>query len=98
MVEHPDYESIRAKILAIYAVYKTPAQLLPRYKTSDPETRATIEKIFDIWQQFAGAQRAGFRASLPQARVVEIDGASHYVFISHREKVRQETRAFLETL
>jgi len=97
MVEHPDYESIRAKILAIYAVYKTPAQLLPRYKTSDSETRATIEQIFDIWQQSARAQRDHFRASLPQARVVEIDGASHYVFVSHGDRVLQETRAFLGT-
>jgi non-heme chloroperoxidase len=97
MVEHPDYESIRARILAIYAVYKTPAQLLPRYKTADPETRSTISRILDIWQQSARAQRDRFRKSVPQARVVEIDGASHYVFISHRQRVLQEMRAFLGT-
>jgi non-heme chloroperoxidase len=97
MVEHPDYKSIRVKILAIYAVYKTPAQLLPRYVTADPATRSTINEIFDIWRQSARAQRNYFRKTMPLARVVEIDGTSHYVFISHRQRVLQEIQAFLGT-
>jgi pimeloyl-ACP methyl ester carboxylesterase len=96
MVEHPDYESIHAQILAIYAVYETPAQLLPRYNIADRETRQALDRIFDMWQPFAKAQRDFFRKSAPQARVDEIDGASHYVFISHRERVLRETRAFLQ--
>lgn len=97
MVEHPDYESIRAQILAIYAVYKTPAQLVPRYNIADRETRQALDQIFDMWQRSAKAQREFFRKSVPHARVDEIDGASHYVFISHRERVLRETRAFLQT-
>jgi non-heme chloroperoxidase len=97
MVEHPDYRSIRAQMLAIYAVYETPAQLVPRYNIADQQTRQALDQIFDIWQTFAKAQRDYFRKSVPQARVDEIDGASHYVFISHRERVLRDTRAFLKT-
>jgi non-heme chloroperoxidase len=97
MVEHPDYESIRTELLAIYAVYKTPAQLIARYNTADRETRQVLNRIFDMWQPFAKAQRDLFRKSVPQARVDEIDGASHYVFISDQKRVLRETRLFLQT-
>ncbi len=99
-VEHPMYdqmnESIHAPILAIYAVPEIPDQMLPRYKFSDAETRAAIDKIFEIWTAAAKQQRDSFRKRVPQARVVELNGASHYVFISHREQVLQEVRAFLK--
>ena len=97
LVEHPNYEPIRAPILAIYAVPKTPVHLVPRYKTGDRERRRAFDKIFEIWRLSAKTQRDRFRKSVPQARVVEIDGASHYLFISHREKVLQEVSAFLRT-
>jgi non-heme chloroperoxidase len=97
MVEHPDYKLIHAPIFAIYAVYETPAQLLPRYNSADRETRQVLDQIFDIWQPFAKGQRDLLRKSVPQARVDEIHGASHYVFISHQKRVLQETAAFLQT-
>jgi pimeloyl-ACP methyl ester carboxylesterase len=97
MVEHPDYESIHAQLLAIYAVYETPARLLPRYNIADRETRQGLDQIFDMWQPFAKSQRDFLRKSVLQARIDEIQGASHYVFISHQERVLRETRAFLQT-
>jgi len=95
MVEHPNYDSIRARMLAIYAVPKTPAQLVPRYTTADRETRLALDKIFEIWQASAKAQRDRFRESVPRARVVELNGASHYLFISDRDRVLQEVGSFL---
>jgi non-heme chloroperoxidase len=97
MVEHPDYKSIHAPIFAIYAVYETPAQLLPRYNIADRETRQSLDQIFDMWQPFANGQRDLLRKSVARARMDEIYGASHYVFISHQERVLLETRAFLHT-
>ncbi len=96
MVEHPDYPSIRAPVLAIYAVYKIPAQFIVRYNIVDPETRYALDQAFAMWQPFAKSQRNLLRKSVPQARVVEIEGASHYIFISNREEVTQEIRAFLQ--
>ncbi len=73
-------------ILAVYAVYKTPAQLIPRYNIADSETRQAFDQVFAMWQPFAKSQRELFRQSAPLARVVEIEGASHYIFISNREE------------
>ncbi|HXK39723.1 MAG TPA: alpha/beta hydrolase [Candidatus Paceibacterota bacterium] len=100
-VEHSNYESIRAPMLAIYAVPSTPVQLIPRYKgryeAGDEETRRVLDRIFDMWKPAAKAQRDQFRRAVPHARVVELHGASHYIFISHQEQVLREVKAFLRT-
>jgi pimeloyl-ACP methyl ester carboxylesterase len=95
MVEHPDYRAVRAPILAIYAVYRTAADLSPRYKTADSETRQGLDQIFALWQSFAHVQRELLRKSVPQARVDEIRGANHYVFISNRDQVLKDMHIFL---
>jgi non-heme chloroperoxidase len=95
MVEHPDYAAIRAPIMAIYAVYTAPVQLVPKYATADRSTRGVIDQIFGMWQPFAKEQRDFLRNSAPKADVVEIPGASHYVFLSHRERVATEVKTFL---
>ncbi len=66
MVEHPDYKSIHAPILAIYAVYETPAQLLPRYNIADRETRQLLDQIFNMWQPFAKGQRDLYVKTFPR--------------------------------
>jgi hypothetical protein len=94
MVEHPDYSSIHVPMLSIFAVANTPAQLVPRYKIADAETRH-LNKVFEVWRPFVRSQRELFRKSVPHARVVEISGANHRVFISHQGQVLREVRAFL---
>jgi hypothetical protein len=96
MVEHPDYAAIHTQILAIYAVYRSPADLSARYKTADLETRQGLDQVFALWQSFAKAQRDLLRKSVPQPQVDEIQGASHYVFISDRNRVLQDMQAFLK--
>lgn len=95
MVEHPDYGAIRAPILAIYAVYRTPADLSPRYRTANSETRQGLDQVFALWHSFAKDQRELLRKSVPQARVDEIQGANHYVFISNSDWVLKDMHAFL---
>lgn len=96
IVEHPDYAAIHKPLLAIYAVYDTPAQFAPRYGFADHETQEDLGEIFDMWRQFTATQRQLLRNGIPSARVVEIHGANHYIFISHQEKVLEEMRVFLQ--
>jgi pimeloyl-ACP methyl ester carboxylesterase len=97
MVEHPHYEAIRAPMLAIYSVYQTPAQILPRYNSASREDQRNIETILKMFQPFAQAQRDLFRKNAHQARVAEIPGASHYVFLSNKQEVSREILSFLNT-
>ena len=57
MVECPDYGAIHTQILAIYAVYRIPADLSARYKTADSATRQGLDQVFALWQSFAKDQR-----------------------------------------
>jgi non-heme chloroperoxidase len=95
MVEHPAYGAIRAQILAIYAVYRTPADLSPRYKTADSAVRQGLDQVFALWQSFAKDQRRLLRKSVPRAQIDEIQGASHYVFISNGDRVLRDMQSFL---
>lgn len=99
-VEHPHYGTLRQPVLAIYAVPTTPAQLVPRYRsryeTGDVATRQALDAIFATWKPATAAQRDRFRHAVPHASVVEIEGASHYVFISHQNHVVSAIQAFLD--
>lgn len=98
MVERPSYEGLRLPVLAIYAVPTTAVQLIPGYRASyqagDRATRWALDRIFQMWKPSAVAQRDRFRRAMPHARVIELHGASHYVFISHQDDVLREMRAF----
>jgi len=89
----PDYKKIKAPSLAIYAdadLPQTPGQL-------DGETR----KKLDAWWKekqvpIARASIRQFREEMKRGRVVEIKGATHYVFVGpHRDQVITLTRDFL---
>lgn len=95
MVEHPSYNLVRAPMLALYSVYTDPSQLAPRYKTAGPDVRQSLDQILRTWQDFAEMQRSLFRKGSPNGRVVEIRGASHYLFISNRAEVLRQLAAFL---
>lgn len=96
MVEHPNYAAVHAPILSIYAVYEKPADLIRRYSIADEQTRAALNQVFALWQPFAKTQRESLRKAVPDARVVELLGASHYVFISNPDVVLREIRTFLQ--
>lgn len=95
MVEHPDYSGVLAPVLSINAIMLTPRQLLNgRYDMACAEARAVFDRIFAISQPTAAAQRNAFRVALPQATVLDLEGANHYVFISHRDRVLDAINAF----
>jgi hypothetical protein len=47
-----------------------------------------------MWTDFAAEERGRFRRAMPNARVVELVGARHAVYISNTEDVLREIRAF----
>ena len=97
----PQYSRVRAPVLAIYAVERTVEQDYPwihtlgvgRGKAELQASRAMLAER--AWE---AAERRRLRTTLPNARVVEIAGASHYVFISNADRVEQEMTQFLGTL
>jgi pimeloyl-ACP methyl ester carboxylesterase len=90
---HPDYTKITAPSLAIYSDIDLPE---PPGKL-DEET----QKKFNVWWKEKGSAnfRAGvdqFRKEMKNGQIVEIKGATHYVFVGpFKDQVIKLTRDFL---
>jgi pimeloyl-ACP methyl ester carboxylesterase len=84
------YTEIHAPLLLIYAV---PHSGGPPLK--DPATRAAAEARDEA---NANAQAKAFQAAVPQAKVVKLPHANHYVFESNEADVLREMDAFIAGL
>ena len=93
MTFHPDYTKITAPALAIYADVDLPQ--------SPGKLDAETQKKLDAWWKEKGGVnfRAGveqFRKEMKNGRVVELKGATHYVFVGQfKDQVIKLTRDFL---
>ena len=67
-----------------------PQRLMCSYFTHFADTKAQklldqAKKAFDVMNAWAQASRDQFRSEVPHGKVLELQNANHYVFISHRE-------------
>jgi pimeloyl-ACP methyl ester carboxylesterase len=65
------------------------------WKQADTVWRAQYDSIVKLYRPLELAQQNRFTREVPQGKLVEIHGAHHWLFVSHRERVAQEMRAFL---
>jgi pimeloyl-ACP methyl ester carboxylesterase len=91
------YTAIRVPILAIFAA--PPHIYGPELSDSqDADMRARVEAWTKVAQEINGARVRAFAEGLPQARVVSLADARHYLFITNESDVLREMRAFIATL
>jgi len=85
------YTKINGPVLAIYAAPRP----LPPNAPSDTVVRARMDSV-----ALAGLlpQIIAFQRGVPQARVVRLAHATHYVFRSNEPDVLRELRTFIEGL
>jgi hypothetical protein len=92
---HPDYSAVRAPALVIYAMVDSAPDMFPSWSTLGAGDRAAARRFTDVFQSWATAERARVRRELPEAQILELHGANHYVFDSHRVEVTGAMRSFL---
>jgi pimeloyl-ACP methyl ester carboxylesterase len=94
-----DFRHIAAPALGLFAVAGGPAALFgaDRYARLDSAARSQADRAFAGSTAWAKAGRDRFRAELAHGTVVELPGATHYVFVSHPDRIEREMRAFLAT-
>jgi non-heme chloroperoxidase len=98
-VRKPDYASIRVQALALYAAPRTWKEMMPDApEFGDPEQRAAAERVVTHVARTRIHMEDQFRSGVPGGRVVEVPGASHYLFRTHEADVLREIRAFLSQL
>lgn len=89
-----EFTSIGVPILAIFAE--------PHAKASPPNaaqrTPAQVAEDEALETEFVEAQIAAIKRAAPQAQIVRLPHANHYVFRSNEDEVLNETRGFIEAL
>lgn len=99
--EKHDYSKIHAPILA-FVVYDTPdgppqAQIR-KYHVTDEAERSVVEAVYGSYIGMTRMRIERINRAAGGARVVELWGGDHFVFLSNEADVLREIRAFLETL
>jgi hypothetical protein len=84
------YTVVHGPVLAIFA--SPPEE--PRGAENDPAMRAMIAEVDSATALQVGA----FARAVPQARVIRLPRASHFVFRSNEADVLREMRAFIDGL
>lgn len=98
-VEKPDYARIRVPALALYAAPETWQEMMPGApEFTDPEKRAAAERVVAYTAQTRKFMEDTFRSGVANSRVIEIRGASHYLFQTNEVEVLRNMREFLEGL
>ncbi len=92
---HPNYAAVRAPALVIYAVVDSVRQVFPFYAALNAPHQAAARRFTAALQRWAAAERVRVRRELRSAQLLELHGANHYVFDSHRSDVIRAMREFL---
>ena len=93
--ERPDYSRVRAPALGVYAVAQDASDIAPWLTPSSPDWAAAQALLRSVYGPFYRAQRARFDAEVANSTVLELDGASHYAFLSDPGRVAGAILAFL---
>ncbi len=88
------YTNLRVPALGIFAVIDDPGAA----DMKDAEQRANAEAYMWFQRERAARQVALFQRDLPEARVVKIERADHYVYLSNQSEVLDEINRFISDL
>ncbi len=96
--QSPPFASIHAPALAIYAIPRSGREVLAIYDLVDA---AAQRKADTVWPNRVVSVRAAerqFKDGVRNRKVLEIPGASHYVFFTHPSETARAIRQFLEEI
>lgn len=93
-----DYRGINIPVLALVAVLSQPAEQWKEQAPKDQQERLDSERLYELLMEFIHRWESNLKNADAKARIVELPGAHHYIFLSEEAQVLKETQTFLETL
>ena len=90
-----DFAAIRVPALAIYGVPRTVEEKYPWAARAPAPLRRQAARRFAAEAPILARQRARFRREVRGARVVEVPGGRHYVYLTHPREVAAAIRRFV---
>jgi pimeloyl-ACP methyl ester carboxylesterase len=94
----PDFSRIRVPVLAFYALPESLDKQIRRYLPQTPAEREALEQVYAFDVGYSRRISGSLRDAVPAAKIVEIPGANHYMFLSNEEEVLRELRGFVRQL
>ena len=94
----PDYSGIRVPVLAIYQREPAFEEVAANFLIRNEQERAALRQEYAATRALYVRWQRDLLASVPTARIVELQGASLYMFLSNEAEVLREIRAFAATL
>jgi pimeloyl-ACP methyl ester carboxylesterase len=95
-----DYSNIRVPVLALFEFPRT-ADTPSRpgeYQPKNEEERATIEAFNRATAAYVDRWVKNLKSGVPGARIIDLPGAGHYVFLTREAQVLTELRQFAASL
>ena len=94
----PDYSRVRVPVLALYQRERPFDQHAANFLIRNEQERAALRQEHDATRALYARWQQDLRAAIPAARIVDLEGAGLYMFLSHQADVLREIRAFVATL
>ena len=93
----PDWSRIRIPVLAIYRQRPPFEAFATDYVVRTAREKTALRQLYDAEHAMIGRWQRDLRAGVPAARIVNVPGASVYMFLSHEAEVLREVRDFAAT-
>jgi pimeloyl-ACP methyl ester carboxylesterase len=94
-----DYSGIDLPVLALFEFPRGGASPRPHeYQPKNDAERAAVDAFEKATKAYVDRWTASLKRSVPAARLVDLPGAGHYVFLTRETDVLRELRAFLGRL
>lgn len=90
-----EFDRIKVPVLAFFAGAVKLQDYIQRYPPTNPAEKSAIEQQWRYEEALRTRRIRDLKAGVPKARIVEVAGASPYLFASHAELVAREIGRFL---
>lgn len=95
-LQPPDYPRIAVPVLALYAMPGSPQALMEDwYAQNDADLRQRVEALYAQERARKLVDIARVEQEVPDAEVVAITDADHWIFVSHEQAVLEAMQAFV---
>jgi non-heme chloroperoxidase len=94
-LQDPDYSALHIPALAVYATEYPVTELFIDFQTCDSSTQHAMRNYHEAALRTDRLSRDYFRANMAKARVVEVKGAGHSLYITHARETLSAIKAFL---
>ncbi|MET0293082.1 MAG: alpha/beta hydrolase [Steroidobacteraceae bacterium] len=86
-LKRPDYRALKIPVLALYATRDESAPIKPWFDRNDAEQMRALRDIGVMTERARRASIEQLRTEAPSAEIIELNGADHWIFLSHEQDV-----------